>query len=210
MPHLALLGDSIFDNQAYTHGAPDVVTHLRSLSPAEWKATLYAVDGTTSHDVGRQFDRLKSDVSHLVLSLGGNDALMDAELLNHPVRSTAEALELFHERVTGFEQSYGYAIEALLAFKKPLQVCTIYNGNLGGQDAVRATMALTMWNDVILRTAIKFSLNVIELRMVCTEVGDFANPIEPSDAGGLKIASAIASAFGFGTAPHQRSTVTAG
>ena len=29
LPHLALLGDSIFDNAAYTAGAPDVITLLR-------------------------------------------------------------------------------------------------------------------------------------------------------------------------------------
>jgi GDSL-like Lipase/Acylhydrolase family len=210
MPHLALFGDSIFDNKAYTHGAPDVIAHLRSFAPADWKSTLYAVDGATSHDVGRQFDRLNASVSHIVLSLGGNDALMHAELLDHPVRSTGEALEIFYERTMDFQTSYGYALEALLALGRPVQVCTIYNGNLGGVDSVRATMALTLWNDVILRSALKFGLDVIELRMVCTELADFANPLEPSNSGGRKIAQAIARAFGFGEAAKPRTVVTAG
>ena len=34
MPHVALLGDSIFDNGAYTSGGPDVVTQLRAILPA--------------------------------------------------------------------------------------------------------------------------------------------------------------------------------
>jgi hypothetical protein len=34
VPHIVLLGDSIFDNDAYTNGKPDVVTHLRrALAP---------------------------------------------------------------------------------------------------------------------------------------------------------------------------------
>lgn len=36
--HITLLGDSIFDNAACTEGDPDVVTHLRSLLEAPWKA----------------------------------------------------------------------------------------------------------------------------------------------------------------------------
>ena len=43
--HIALLGDSIFDNRAYTSGEPDVVTHPRAVLPSEWKASLLAVDG---------------------------------------------------------------------------------------------------------------------------------------------------------------------
>ena len=32
MPHVVLLGDSIFDNGAYTQGGPDVITQLRGCS----------------------------------------------------------------------------------------------------------------------------------------------------------------------------------
>src|SRR6188472_1029743 len=45
--HIALIGDSIFDNRAYIGGAPDVVAHLRAELPAPWRATLCAVDGST-------------------------------------------------------------------------------------------------------------------------------------------------------------------
>jgi hypothetical protein len=43
--HVVLLGDSIFDNAAYTGREPDVITHLRRLLPNGWQATLCAVDG---------------------------------------------------------------------------------------------------------------------------------------------------------------------
>ena len=43
--HIVLLGDSIFDNGAYTQGEPDVVTHLRTLLPAGARAMLLAKDG---------------------------------------------------------------------------------------------------------------------------------------------------------------------
>jgi hypothetical protein len=53
------------------------------------------------------------------------------------------------------------------------------------------------FNDVILRTAFQWHLPVIDLRLICTEASDYANPIEPSGSGGAKIARAIAGALGF-------------
>jgi hypothetical protein len=38
MSHLVLLGDSIFDNAAYTGGAPDVVHQVRQRLPEGWRA----------------------------------------------------------------------------------------------------------------------------------------------------------------------------
>jgi hypothetical protein len=51
---------------------------------------------------------------------------------------------------------------------------------------------LALFNDVITREAFKRRLPVIDLRLVCSEDTDFANPIEPSVTGGRKIAAAIA------------------
>src|SRR5687767_239110 len=68
MPHVVLLGDSIFDNAAYIDGGQDVITQLRGKLPAGWRATLGAVDGSVMADIGRQLDRLPSDATHLVVS----------------------------------------------------------------------------------------------------------------------------------------------
>ena len=92
MPHVVLLGDSIFDNGAYTQGGPDVITQLREALPAGWRATLGAIDGATTQDVDPQLRALPSDVTHAVLSLGGNDALGHADLIEMRVRSSAEVL----------------------------------------------------------------------------------------------------------------------
>jgi hypothetical protein len=207
--HIALIGDSVFDNSAYTKGAPDVAAHLRDVMPT-WGVTLCAVDGSTTSDFRPQLDRVAAETTHVVLSLGGNDALLNADLLDLPVRSTAEALDLFHERVDGFESSYGHAIEAVLALRRHTTVCTIYNGNLGGDEARRARVALMMFNDVILRTALRFSVNAIDLRLVCSDPRDFANPIEPSGSGGRKIADAIARAIGVSGEPTRKATFSAG
>ena len=65
--HIVLLGDSIFDNGAYTRGEPDVVTHLHSGLPPSWSTTLLAVDGATTADIPRQLPRVPETATHLVL-----------------------------------------------------------------------------------------------------------------------------------------------
>ena len=93
--HVVLLGDSIFDNSRYTRGEPDVVTHLRGVLPAGALATLLAVDGTVTRSMAQQVSRIPRDATHLVVSIGGNDALGNRNLLEAPAASTADALRRF-------------------------------------------------------------------------------------------------------------------
>jgi hypothetical protein len=199
--HVALLGDSIFDNASYTKGEPDVVTHLRSMLPPTWRASLLAVDGSRSRDLVKQLVHVGSDVTHAVVSIGGNDVLHHADLLNYPVTSTFQALRLFGERAGSFEVDYRAAIRAALLLERPLTVCTVYNGNLSAEEAPIARVALTPFNDVIVRVALEHRLPIIDLRLVCTQPSDYANPIEPSGSGGQKIAFAIAKSLGVEVTP---------
>lgn len=200
---IALLGDSIFDNAAYTSGEPDVVSHLNSVLPQGTSATLLAVDGATVSGIASQLRRVPRDASHLVMSVGGNDALHNVDLLSLRVSSSAEALQIFAKRIAEFERGYRAALADVLSLKLPLTVCTIYNGALEKDIAAIARLALALFNDAILRAAVERSVDVIELRAICTEPSDYANPIEPSGSGGLKIANAIARALG-GNAPSSR------
>jgi lysophospholipase L1-like esterase len=193
MPHVVLLGDSIFDNQAYTSGGPDVVTQLRTLLPSTWRATLAAIDGATTEDFSRQLAAIPADASHLVLSLGGNDVLGHIDLLDQRANSSAEVLDRFATAAARFETRYRAVIAALRTRRIAITVCTIYNGNFPNADYQRlASTALTVFNDAILRTAFENVLTVIDLRLICNTPSDYANPIEPSSQGGAKIAAAIA------------------
>lgn len=194
--HIALLGDSIFDNAAYTGGEPDVAGHLRAILPAPWRATLCAVDGSAAADLARQLGTVPVDASHLVVAVGGNDALDEIDMLDLPVTSTAQALALFGRRIHAFEARYRNALEAVLARGLPTSVCTIYNGDLPPEQAPLARVALMLFDDTILRVAFEHRLSVLELRLVCDEKADYANPIEPSGRGGRKIAGAVARMVG--------------
>lgn len=58
--HIALLGDSIVDNSAYTRGEPDVVSHLHAILRKAWGATLCAVDGATTASLASQLGRCRA------------------------------------------------------------------------------------------------------------------------------------------------------
>ena len=124
--------------------------------------------------------------------------------------STAEALALFGDRVCRFEKAYRGAIDGVRAMRRDTTLCTIYNGDLEAQEAPLARVALMMFNDVILRVAFEHGLRVIDLRLICTESADYANPIEPSGRGGRKIAQAIARCLDAVDGNRQSSRVYAG
>ncbi len=205
-PHVVLLGDSIFDNAAYTGGEPDVITHLQRLVPEPWRASSRAVDGAITRELPMQLRGVPADASHLVISMGGNDALQNSDLLSLRVTSSAHALEIFAERLNAFERAYRSAIQQAIAPGRSTAVCTIYNGKLEEDQAAIARLALALFNDVILRTAADLGIDALELRSICTEPADYANPIEPSGQGGLKIATAVAHLIGAldGGAPPAR------
>lgn len=192
MPHLILLGDSIFDNGSYTGSGPDVITQVRHHLPAGWKATLLARDGATTDNIPFQLAGLPLDATHLVLSIGGNDALRQSALLDMPVRSTAQAFSILADAVQEFDTRYKKAINACLKAKMPLIICTIYNGNFPDPDfQQRAATALASFNDVVIQTAVEHQLQVIELRQIINQPEDYANPIEPSSKGGEKLSTVI-------------------
>jgi hypothetical protein len=202
--HVVLLGDSIFDNAAYTEGGPDVVTQLRDLLPRGWFATLSAVDGAVVSSLASQLARIPADATHLVVSAGGNDALGHIGLLEREARTVGEGLSLLAAAAEGFALEYREAVLLLRQRGLPLTLCTIYEGSFPDPAFQRvAAASVALFDDVILRVAAAASLPVIELRLVCRAAEDYANPIEPSSVGGAKIARAIVHALGLsgGTAP---------
>jgi hypothetical protein len=210
MKHIVLLGDSIFDNAAYVAGGPDVVQQLRTRLPAGWRATLLAADGGVTGSVQRQLQQLTPDASHLVVSVGGNDALRHIGVLEERARSMAEALDRLAGIRERFWRDYRAMLDGVLGRGLPTAVCTIYDGRL--PDPVRrrlAVTALTIFNDCITREAFARGLPLIDLRLLFDRDEDYANPIEPSVRGGEKIAAAIADLVAGHDFSRRRSEVVA-
>jgi hypothetical protein len=195
MSHIVLLGDSIFDNAAYVGKNPDAIAQLQMKLPENWNASLNAIDGNKVDDVYAQLEKLPKDVTHLVLSVGGNNALSCIGILNEKVVSSAEVFIKLANLREDFEQKYQKLIQKILSFNIPTTICTIYNPNYPESTYQRiAVAALTIFNDVIIRQAFQNGIPLIDLRLTCNEAIDYANPIEPSSAGGEKIVNAIVNA----------------
>jgi hypothetical protein len=186
-----MVGDSIFDNRRYVGSDPDVRAQVKAMLP-EFAVSSSAKDGALIADVGRQLGQLPQSVTHLAVSIGGNDALRVAHILDAPARSVSEALDTLASIRSDFGERYSAMADTLLSYGKPLALCNIYEprfADLAKRKA--AATALTLLNDVISREAFRRGASLIDLRLVCASDDDFANAIEPSAPGGAKIAGAI-------------------
>ena len=202
MENVVLFGDSIFDNAAYTFGDLAVIDQLRLALPPKSTATLLAVDGHTTRDVITQIQRLPANASHLVLSIGGNDALDQEAILAARVGTVIQALDKLSALAGEFQNDYKSLIVRFQSLGRPLLLSTIFDHVPGLPGGLKTALAL--FNDVILRVAMEQGLPVLDLRMICKAPADYSvkSPIEPSSQGGAKIAAVIANAlvahdFGF-------------
>jgi lysophospholipase L1-like esterase len=207
--HIVLLGDSIFDNSPYVGPDElDVPNQLRALVKGDCKVTHLAVDGDVISDIRNQLRRLPSDATHLFVSVGGNDGLGHLSIFNEPVDTIGNALQKIYLLGESFQKKYSEMVDLVLSHNLPTTLCSIYYPKFHSRSLSRveyylsmkangetiqqmAMAAETIFNDIITFEIFKRKLPLIDLRVICNDDKDFANPIEPSCIGGLKIASAI-------------------
>lgn len=189
--HIVLVGDSIFDNGGYVDEGDSVIEQLNRKLAENTKATLLAVDGDVTDDVYAQLEKLPSDTTHVFVSCGGNDALRIASVLNKPVESVGQAMDVFTEIKNQFEERYSKMIRALSSKVENVTICTVHDSV--PEYTERALTALSMFNEVILKEAFRMDAPVIDLRLACNEAKDYSpiSPIEPSKYGAKKISDLI-------------------
>ncbi len=189
-PRIALLGDSIFDNQPYVASGDSVIDLIKCYIP-EWQAELLAVDGAVVSEVSYQCREVKETTTHIFVSCGGNDALGYLPVFDKPVRTVLEAMEIMEVLKAQFKKAYQQMIAELLKLKKHLTLCTIYDSIPNIEAGLLA--ALSIFNEVIIKEAVRHKLPIIDLRLVCDASEDYSSisPIEPSEIGGRKIIEVI-------------------
>src|SRR5579859_5387716 len=106
MKHLVLLGDSVFDNAYYVSAGFDVHNQLQRRLASAWQISLLAKDGSTMSDIANQLNKLPKDATHLILSVGGNDAILQMGLLDTPIKSVIEAVGLMTNVSADFKHRY--------------------------------------------------------------------------------------------------------
>ena len=226
MTHVILCGDSIFDNSPYVQpDEPDVTTQVNAILPEDSKATRLAVDGDVTENIYRQLQSLPNDATHLFISVGGNDALGGINVFSEPVANVGEALIYVNTMRNQFETRYKEMLQHALSQQLPLTVCSVYYPRFHSQNLERvfpdgnrvngetlqqmAMAALANFNDAIFRQAFQLKVPLIDLRVLCDEDADFANPIEPSAVGGQKIARAIVDMLDSSKGSANKTTVYA-
>jgi len=203
-----LWGDSIFDNVSYVSHSSECVTaslqtllnkRVPTMPPAVRNC---AVDGfVTSDFVEKIKDYPKQDSSvAAVLSIGGNNALQFAHRLDESATTISHALTMLAEDMRQFQIDYDEALDALLnVYALPdVAVCTIYDTipDIPGFVGSAERQGLALFNDIIVKSAHKRKIKIIDLRSNFTlECYSPMSPIEPSAIGSGVIASMIADTF---------------
>jgi hypothetical protein len=188
---IALLGDSIFDNGCYVFPGTAVIDHINQLEKKGWTAELLAVDGAITKDTPSQFLKINDEISHLVISIGGNDALGYVGVFEEAVSSVYEGMQYLTVIRDQFEVSYKGMLAQVTALNKKFALCTIYNTCPGVE--LPLLTALSVFNDVIFKEAFKLGVPVLDFRQTFTDPTDYStvSPIEPSETGGKKIAKVL-------------------
>ena len=209
MKHIILAGDSIFANRSWVKpGEPDVSNQLQGLMDEGDKVSLLAVDGHVINNVEGQLRNLPNDTTHLVISVGGNNTMRILNELSRATRNIGDGFLTFHDFRESFESDYVEMLTNALSFNIPTTLCTIYHPCFSHSEMDRvsgymeygvnsettqkmAMTALPIFNDIIFQEAVNFNLPVVDLRLIFNDKSDYANPIEPSAIGGLKMAKVI-------------------
>lgn len=180
MKHIVLLGDSIFDSKGdfwkFWVENKGANTNLREQMPAEWAATLLAVNGAVTDDVAGQLADVPAGATHLFVSVGIHDALDELwDILDMPASTVAQVLNELSNRVKAFEWRYSQMLDDVLALNKPTVVCTIYYPRVDNPKFFHAeqmklsAVGVSAFNDVIIRHALMRGLTLLDLRYVCDE-----------------------------------------
>jgi lysophospholipase L1-like esterase len=179
-----------------------------------------AVDGDTMYDLERNHldEEELQNASHTIVSIGGNDLLHNISFLQttselsevmgkdarigkwgarelNPTRNKVFE-ETYFEIIKPFTKQYETIVANLSNHRAKLLLCTVYEGDLVDSDEFSdvnnsSKTMVSVFNDIVYRTANKYDADVLELREIFVSSEDYANPIEPSHIGGGKLAKAI-------------------
>jgi hypothetical protein len=91
-----------------------------------------------------------------------------------------------------FQTEYRRMLDEVRGWRLPTAVCTVYDSIPRLPPSAHA--GLCLFNEVIFHEAARAGVPVIDLRLICKEASDYSpqSPIEPSAAGGAKIARFVA------------------
>lgn len=189
---IAIVGDSIFDNGTYVPDGMPFIEQLNSHLPEGSEAYLLARDGDMVLGATEQVSRIQDGTTHIFVSVGGNNALGSMSKLAAPVTTVGTGLAVLRGIQVLFESEYQDFIDQLVETGIPTTVCTIYNPSFDSAEEQQISIGgLSIFNDVIIRAAARVGFPVMDLRSAFVSRDCYANPIEPSEIGGLRMTQMV-------------------
>ncbi|MFL9826668.1 SGNH/GDSL hydrolase family protein [Rhodoplanes sp. SY1] len=190
--HVVLLGDTVFDPGADVGSSGGVLAALRRVLPAGAAASSLARDGAAIDDLPAQLTRLPADVTHLVVSIGGADAIAALAGVTDPVATVGDSLDRLAAARDRFAGRYAAVADALKATHRPVALCTMWRPSAREDRFARAAgVGIDLLDNAIVRIALARGLALIDLRLVCPGEDDFDLAGTPSARGCAKTASAV-------------------
>ena len=205
---IALLGDSVFDNENYVKSKKEAVESvIRKLG---YECKLYAVDGAIISSVYSQIEKLKSESetkNKIVLSVGGNNALSSLNLLyNNMHLPMNEIFSVLKEFLLEFEKEIQnlYSHLSKKFEGQPIFITNIYypcfefkdrnlffNSIKEGGHHLKILKVVDVLNGIIKVRAEEFSFKLIDINSAFNKKKYYANEIEPSYQGSKLLAELI-------------------
>eukprot|EP01084_Bolivina_argentea_P135312 238461_1 len=200
--HIALIGDSIFDNITYVRdNDPDVVQQLKhKITDLNWTANNYAVDGAITEEImSNQLHTIPKDVTTIIVSSGGNDGLNSLYELTSNLSNWLpwNFTRLLWKTRQDFQHVYSNTLQSLTQRfpNSKIICCTIYYPmftEYSGIIQAVSNIGVNIMGSVIINSALKYgNIPVIDLRYIFDKKEDYANSIEPGVPGGDKITNNI-------------------
>lgn len=203
---IALLGDSIFDNERYIMDGGDSV--LRAIQKMGYNCELLARDGDCIHDVYAQSEKLNKDSGlTLFLSVGGNDALFYLDLIFENIHLDIKEIKiLLSDFFTGFEKDLSslYLYLSNKYEKLPIYVCNIYYPSFDFKNRnfifnhikemgyeTKIFELIDILNEIILRNSGVYNFGFLDINRAFNNKKFYANEIEPSSDGSKLLAGMI-------------------
>ncbi len=188
--NILLVGDSVIDNSPYVGEENCVTTRLKEKFP-DANIVNAAVDGYTTKDVLRALKKkgLPAGYDYVILSIGGNDLLQNADVFSIPGVSSEKKVLMSqatakHDRIGRVLSLYNGKVFVLNLYFPFLD-----ESEFGHTFITEARRTRDRFNS-FLDTNYSYE-QVIKLDSLLTEKEDFVYTIEPSEKASLKIANKI-------------------
>ncbi len=188
--HVVLLGDALLE--AYTSIDKTPGKFEDAVLPGtrnQWR--LSVVSAAEVERAGPALV-LPKDATHAMIFIEGNHAIEQSGLLDGRPDAYGQTLEQLSLAADEFERTLERLIHVAQAARLVIMVCTMFPPNY--KDPVRqrtACAALAVFNDRVTKRAAAARVSLIDLRLTCTELDDYAKPTLLSKSGVQKVANVV-------------------